>query len=68
MDTLNLHNIKEMILQLHAQKEQYEVETDKIRKAIKALQDVCQHDMQHLTTTPHYRLYECTKCGHQTTE
>lgn len=56
------------ILQLNAEREILEAKLKDIIAAIKALQKVCEHDMQHENTTPYYRLYRCKKCGKPETE
>lgn len=36
---------------------------EKRKKAIEALQDLCNHKMQHTGNDSHYHYYKCTICG-----
>lgn len=36
---------------------------EKLRAAILAIQEVCEHDYAETGHDSHYRHYECTKCG-----
>lgn len=55
--------MKEAFIKLEQKKAQLEKELKEVMDALKALQLVCEHEFQYVTTTHNDKIYDCTICG-----
>lgn len=54
--------MKEVIKLLIDQEKNYEEKAKRMKKAIEALQDTCDHNFILEDSTPYYKIEVCTKC------